>query len=48
MSYRDGCYKDMTLNKISNGEVDRRIMTKEAKVPTISEIPNETVYLKKG
>ena len=47
MRFHDGCEKDLTSNKLTVFVLDRSTITKEAKVPTISAISDETIYLEK-
>ena len=48
VSFKDGCDKDLTLNIITFMIEDSITVTKEAKVLTISLIPDDTVDLEKG
>ena len=42
---QDGCDKDPTLNQLTIVTVDGIPVVEEAKVPTISVIPDETIDL---
>ena len=41
--FYDGCEKDLTLNQITTVTVEKRLVTKEAKVPTIYVIPENNI-----
>ena len=45
--FQDGYKKDLTSNKLISAKLDRRLMTKEAKLPTISKKIEYEVDLKK-
>ena len=46
--FQDGYEKDLTSNQLTLVTVDKIPVTEEAKVPTISVIPDETVDIEKG
>ena len=46
--FQYGCEKDITSNQLDVVTVYRRSTTKEAEVPKIYVIPDETVNLEKG
>ena len=41
--FYDGCEKDLALNQITTVTVEKRLVTKEAKVPTIYVIPENNI-----
>ena len=41
--FHDGCANDLTLNQITTVTVEKRLVTKEAKVPTIYVIPENNI-----
>ena len=45
MRFQDNCENNMNLNQLTFVTVDRIPMTKEAKLPKISAMPDETVFL---
>ena len=48
MGFQDECYNYLNSNQFSVVTVDSIPMTEEAKVPTISAIPDGTVDFEKG
>ena len=47
MGFKDGCKKYLTSNQLTVVTVYMSPVTKEAKVPTIYAISDETIYLDK-
>ena len=41
--FQDGCDNYLTLNQITTVTVEKRLVTKEAKVPTIYVIPENNI-----
>ena len=45
--FQDRCDNDLTSNQLTTVSVERRPMTEEDEVPTISKIPDEAIDLEK-